>query len=124
MTMYTGGRLYDEYSLTSDGDRYIDNFFAEYRYVGGRAEATVAWLWDIRESGDIHGATQHLLNNVGQEAASRIFNWAIEQRYIEKRGRLKEPPAATSTGSMELGIYERKNIGQAGTHHITDEDFI
>ena len=62
MEIFTKHKPIYDYNLSFHGDRYIDNFYREYRDVDGRAEAAVAWLWDIRESGDILGATGHLIN--------------------------------------------------------------
>tara|TARA_B100000749_G_scaffold222275_1_gene177410 strand:- start:120 stop:533 length:414 start_codon:yes stop_codon:yes gene_type:complete len=84
-----------DYHLSKKGEDFIDSHYREFQGTGGvSVDRVIQWLWWLRESGDFKANNLKLIEDVGNERAGNVFNWAIHKGYLEKDIEYDENPWA------------------------------
>jgi len=73
------------YHLSKKGEDFIDGHYREFQGSGGvSVDRVIQWLWWLRESGDFKANNLKLIEDVGNERAGNVLNWAVHKGYLEE----------------------------------------
>ncbi len=102
-----------DYHLSKKGEDFIDGHYREFQGSGGvSVDRVIQWLWWLRESGDFKANNLKLIEDVGNERAGNVLNWAVHKGYLEED---TEPDIAQGyTGALEIRLEQAKAAKDKG----------